>query len=51
MLRHLDEGAAADRIIEAVSATLTDGRVLTRDLGGRASTLEFADAIASRLRA
>jgi isocitrate dehydrogenase (NAD+) len=45
MLRHIDEGAAADRIMRALGAVLTAGTVRTRDLGGTASTLEFADAI------
>jgi isocitrate dehydrogenase (NAD+) len=38
----------ADRIMNAVVATLTDG-VRTRDLGGTASTVEYADAICARL--
>ena len=45
MLRHIDEAAAADRIMAALSAVLRKGEVRTRDLGGTASTLEFADAI------
>ncbi|HKH70064.1 MAG TPA: isocitrate/isopropylmalate dehydrogenase family protein [Vicinamibacterales bacterium] len=48
MLRHIGEGAMADRIMNAVIATLTDG-VRTRDLGGTASTTEYADAICQRL--
>jgi isocitrate dehydrogenase (NAD+) len=50
MLRHIDEGAAADRIMRALGNILTEGRVRTRDLGGDASTFEFADAIANRIR-
>jgi isocitrate dehydrogenase (NAD+) len=50
MLRHIDEDAAADRITAALRGVLTEKRVCTRDLGGTASTLEFADAIAARLR-
>ena len=46
MLRHIDEGAAADRIMQALAAVLTAGQVRTRDLGGTASTTEFADAVA-----
>ena len=45
MLRHLDEGAAADRIMRALGAVFTEGRVRTRDLGGTASTTEFADTV------
>ena len=49
MLRHLDERAAADRIMRTLSAVLTAGRVRTRDLGGTASTLEFAHAVCDAL--
>ena len=49
MLRHIQEGAMADRIMKALGDVLTDGRVRTRDLGGSASTTEFTDAICARL--
>jgi len=49
MLRHIDEGAAADHIMAALGATLTAKAVRTRDLGGTASTLEFADAVIKAL--
>ena len=49
MLRHIDEGAAADRIMAALGAALTAKAVRTRDLGGTASTLEFADAVIKAL--
>jgi isocitrate dehydrogenase (NAD+) len=42
MLRHIGEAAAADRIMQALGRVLTGGRVRTRDLGGTASTGEFA---------
>jgi isocitrate dehydrogenase (NAD+) len=45
MLRHIDEEAAADRIMNGLGAVLTAKTVRTRDLGGTASTLEFADAV------
>ena len=45
MLRHIDEGAAADRIMTALRRVLTTGEIRTRDLGGTASTGQFADAI------
>jgi len=48
MLRHIGEGAMADRIMAAVVATLSAG-VRTRDLGGTASTMEYAEAICRRL--
>jgi isocitrate dehydrogenase (NAD+) len=49
MLRHINESAAADRIMRALHAVLEDGTARTRDLGGSASTLEFADAVARGL--
>jgi isocitrate dehydrogenase (NAD+) len=45
MLRHIGEGAAADRIMTALERVLTAGNTRTRDLGGTASTFEFADAV------
>jgi len=48
MLRHIDEGAIADRIMAALAAVLSAG-VRTRDLGGTAGTMEFAEAICRRL--
>jgi isocitrate dehydrogenase (NAD+) len=45
MLRHIDEGAAADRIMDALGRVLTAGGTRTRDLGGTASTFAFADAV------
>ena len=45
MLDHLGERDAAARIRAALDRVLTDGRVRTRDLGGTATTTEFADAI------
>jgi len=49
MLRHIDEGTAADRIMHALGAVLTAGTIRTRDLGGTASTLEFADAVCRQM--
>ena len=45
MLRHLGEHAAADRVMAALSRVLTEKRTVTRDLGGSATTSEFADAV------
>jgi isocitrate dehydrogenase (NAD+) len=49
MLRHIGEGPMADRIMKAVGDTLGEGTVRTRDLGGTATTAEYADAICQRL--
>ena len=49
MLRHFDEDAAADRIVSALNTVLTARSVRTRDLGGTASTTEFAKAIGVEL--
>jgi isocitrate dehydrogenase (NAD+) len=45
MLRHLDEGAAADRIMRALGTVFTEGRERTRDLGGTTPTTAFADTV------
>jgi isocitrate dehydrogenase (NAD+) len=45
MLRHIEEGAAADRIMAGLGRVLEAGAVRTQDLGGSASTMEFADAV------
>jgi tartrate dehydrogenase/decarboxylase/D-malate dehydrogenase len=50
MLRHLGYTAEADRVDRAIDAVCEDGRVLTGDLGGTASTQEVGDALASALR-
>jgi isocitrate dehydrogenase (NAD+) len=49
MLHHIDEAAAADRIMRALGCVLTAGTTRTRDLGGTASTLEFAEAVCRAL--
>lgn len=49
MLDHVGQREAADRIRRAVEQTIRDGAHVTRDLGGHASTLEFADAVGRRL--
>jgi isocitrate dehydrogenase (NAD+) len=45
MLRHLDEHAAADRIMQALGRVLAAGTVRTGDLGGSATTTEFTSAV------
>jgi isocitrate dehydrogenase (NAD+) len=49
MLRHIGEGALADRIMRALGDVLSEGQVRTRDLGGTAGTAEFAAAICAKL--
>ena len=49
MLRHINEGAIADRIMSALAAVLAEGKIRTRDLGGTAGTMEFAEAVCQRL--
>lgn len=49
MLRHLDEGAAADRIMSGLGTVLAAGTHTTKDLGGTASTRGFADAVCRAL--
>jgi len=45
MLRHINEDAAAERIVAALNSVLASGASRTRDLGGTTSTFEFADAV------
>jgi isocitrate dehydrogenase (NAD+) len=49
MLRHINEGTMADRVMKALGDILAEGKVRTRDLGGHSSTIEFTDAICRRL--
>ncbi len=49
MLDHMGDSGRATRIRSALEATIRDGRTVTRDLGGTASTDHFTDAIIARL--
>ncbi|HSA59285.1 MAG TPA: isocitrate dehydrogenase (NAD(+)) [bacterium] len=49
MLDHLGEKAAAQKVRAAVAGVVKKGKVLTADLGGSASTMEFAWAVAQAL--
>lgn len=51
MLRFLGEKAAADAVESAVRSVLAEGKTLTGDLGGNASTDEYTAAVIARLRA
>ena len=50
MLEHLDHADAARAVVAAVERLVEEGKTLTRDLGGRASTSEVAQAIAGLLQ-
>ncbi len=50
MLRWLGEEEKAGRIERAVAEVIAEGRVRTYDMGGSASTLEMAEAIAEKAR-
>lgn len=49
MLRHLKEDSAADRIMNAIKKVFREGTHATRDLGGNATTEEFADEVIRHL--
>lgn len=49
MLEHIGEADAATRIRASLDRTLVEGRVRTRDLGGTATTTEFAEEIVRNL--
>ena len=49
MLEHLGHKDASDAMVEAISDTLKDSRLRTRDLGGEADTITCGKAIAERL--
>jgi isocitrate dehydrogenase (NAD+) len=50
MLNHVHEEDIATRIKGAYDAVLTEGKTLTRDLGGQAGTDAFADAVIAKMK-
>jgi isocitrate dehydrogenase (NAD+) len=50
MIHHIGEHAVADKIRKAYDAVLTEGKSLTRDLGGSAGTEQFADALVEKMK-
>jgi isocitrate dehydrogenase (NAD+) len=50
LLIHLGEAEAANRLQNAVEAVYREGKHLTGDVGGTASTMEFADAVVKAIR-
>jgi isocitrate dehydrogenase (NAD+) len=51
MLRHIGEMDAAARTEKAMLEVFTEGKILTKDLGGTAKTADFANAIIDKLQA
>ena len=49
MVKYLGEFEIANKIQKALFKTLSEGKVLTRDLGGQAKTAEFRDEIIKNL--
>jgi isocitrate/isopropylmalate dehydrogenase len=49
MLTWLGETEAAIRLEKAVADVIEEGKVLTYDMGGSASTIDMANAIAAKL--
>jgi isocitrate dehydrogenase (NAD+) len=50
MLNHIHEEALAEKIKTAYDTVLAEGKTLTRDLGGTATTDGFADAIIAKMK-
>jgi isocitrate dehydrogenase (NAD+) len=49
MLNHLDEKPTAERIEKALIKVYKDGKHVTKDVGGKAGTQEFTDAVIAAL--
>src|SRR6266540_5047718 len=49
MLEHLGHTDAAGAVVTAIERVVEEGKTVTRDLGGKASTAEAADAVATLL--
>src|SRR3954468_387651 len=49
LLEHIGDAARGQKIRSAFERTIRGGKVLTRDLGGQASTEEFTDAVIAAL--
>lgn len=49
MLAWLGEDEKAQRLQAAIAATLEEGKVQCKDMGGTASTLEMAKAVAAKV--
>ena len=47
LLEHLGHVAAAQAVVKAIETLVAEGQTVTRDLGGKASTREVGEALAS----
>jgi tartrate dehydrogenase/decarboxylase/D-malate dehydrogenase len=47
LLDHLGHGTAAQAVVRAIEMLVAEGKTVTRDLGGKASTREVGEALAS----
>ena len=50
MLEHIKEHTAAEKIENAVKSLLAEGKVLPSDMGGKATTKEYTDAIIKKIK-
>lgn len=50
MLRYIGEVDAGNRFEAAIDRVLEEGKTITRDLGGNAGTLDFAKAVAEKMK-
>jgi isocitrate dehydrogenase (NAD+) len=50
MLRHIGERDAAEKVETAMLKVFEEGKVRTRDIGGEAKTMEFAEAIMAAMQ-
>jgi isocitrate/isopropylmalate dehydrogenase len=50
LLSHIGEREAARRVKRAIASTYAEGKHLTRDVGGTATTAEFTDAIVAAMQ-
>jgi isocitrate dehydrogenase (NAD+) len=49
MLSHIGQQDASKRLQNAIRAVYAEGKTLTRDIGGKASTEEFTDAVVAKV--
>jgi isocitrate dehydrogenase (NAD+) len=49
LLEHIGDDARGGRIRRALEETIREGKTVTRDLGGSASTDQFTEAVIAKL--